>query len=157
MEDEQAAAAAAATPSATGSTADGATAAKPPPRRPCPFCLELIRQNARKCPHCQEVLDPVLAAAKQPPRTSRLAVASLVLGLLSPLFLCLPGPAAVVMGVVALVTTRGPGTRGRGLAVAGILLGLLWTIVLVAAVGGLAVGLREGWRIPGGMELEPAF
>lgn len=29
-------------------------------RKSCPFCDENISPNARKCPHCQSILDPAL-------------------------------------------------------------------------------------------------
>jgi hypothetical protein len=78
-----------------------------------------------------------LAEFEEPPRTSSLAVASLV----SSLIFCCPlttilGP---VLGIAYFVGAAGkPWLRGRGLAIAGILLGVIFTIAsggLVWAVG----------------------
>jgi len=103
------------------------------------LCCEAIHPAARKCPHCQEYLDPALAAQARPaPRTSPLAVVSFVLALVSPVFLCLPGPAALIIGIAALRDRTA--TAGRRLAVAGVVLGALYSLLLllVAAVFVLA-------------------
>jgi len=106
----------------------------PVPRKSCPFCCELIYPEARKCPHCQEYLDAALAAERAPLKpVSGWAKASLWLGLLSPVFLCLPAPLAAFLGFGALVSPRRRKTRGKGLAFLGMLLGLFWTAVLVLA------------------------
>jgi hypothetical protein len=57
-------------------------------------------------------------------RTSAAAVTSLVLGLL----MCIPligGLLAIIFGIVGLRTTRDPRFTGRGLAVAGLILGMV--------------------------------
>lgn len=110
--------------------------AEPPAeRKPCPFCLEPIHPLARKCPCCQEYLDSDLRATQEPqPPTSGLAVASLVLGVLSPVFLFLTAPLAIVTGVVALLVTRGGRARGRALAVVGLVAGVVCTLVLATLV-----------------------
>lgn len=86
-----------------------------------------------------------LAGFDEPPRTSSLAVASLV----SSLVFCCPlttilGP---VLGIGYFVAAAGkPWLRGRGLAIAGILLGVLFTIASGAvswAVGTAFVRLME--------------
>jgi hypothetical protein len=38
--------------------------------KPCPFCRESIKVEARRCRHCGEALDPVLRAAEEASRTS---------------------------------------------------------------------------------------
>ncbi len=65
------------------------------------------------------------------PRTDRVAVAALVTGVLA------LGPVALVLGLVALPRTRPGRLRGRGLAVAGVVLGALGTLAwaALAAVG----------------------
>lgn len=66
------------------------------------------------------------------PTTSGAAVASLITGLV----LCIPwltGVAAVILGALGLSATRGGQRAGRGMAVAGLALGLLnvvaWTVI----------------------------
>ena len=107
----------------------------PAPVRTCTFCLEPVHPSARKCPHCQEYLDPALADEHRPaPPTSQLALASFVLALVSPFLLFLPAPVAVLLGAASLLTGSGGRTRGKGMAIAGLLLGLVWTAVLVFLV-----------------------
>lgn len=70
-----------------------------------------------------------------PPRTSGAAIASLILGILG----CVPlltGILAVILGFVGISATRKPNVGGRGLAIAGLILGLL-SIVGWAGFGGL--------------------
>ncbi|WP_265737702.1 DUF4190 domain-containing protein [Peterkaempfera bronchialis] len=71
---------------------------------------------------------PVDDDSLDPPRWSRLAIASLVPGVTGFLW-----PVGVLLGVVALVRIRRTGRRGRWLAVAGLVMCLVW------AVGGTSV------------------
>jgi len=122
---------------ATGCQSPGTpdTREGPAPVRTCTFCLEPVHPSARKCPHCQEYLDPALADEHRPaPPTSQLALASFVLALVSPFLLFLPAPVAVLLGAASLLTGSGGRTRGKGMAIAGLLLGLVWTAVLVFLV-----------------------
>lgn len=65
-----------------------------------------------------------VGAAPAAQRTSGLAIASLVLGLVS--CLCLPAPFALIFGIVALVQmNKNPSLGGKGLAIAGIALSAL--------------------------------
>lgn len=66
------------------------------------------------------------------PRTSVAAVASLVCGLLG--CLIVPGVAAVILGIVGIAKTREPMVKGRGMAVAGLVLGSLGIIASIAAI-----------------------
>ena len=69
------------------------------------------------------------------PRTSGLAIGSLVCGLGSPL-LCLTFIPAIILGHLALNEIRKtPGTRGRGLAMTGLILGYGWPVLALAAMG----------------------
>jgi len=87
-----------------------------------------------------------------PARTSGLAIASLILGILS---FCLPGVgslAAVGTGIGGLVGTRERRASGRGLAIAGLVLGLftlvIETPVLVAVwVPAMSKGIEAAHRI----------
>lgn len=113
---------------------------RPATARQCPFCCEAIHPAARKCPHCQEYLDPGLARQAGGGRpTSALAIASFVLGLVSPLLLCIPAPLAVGLGVAALVRRKRAG--GAGMAVAGLVLGVVWTVLLAVLLSGLLRGM----------------
>ena len=110
-------------------------------RQPCPYCLEHIKPGARKCPFCQEYLDetaapqpPQAPAPPQQPRTSGLAIASLILGVAAPFLGFLPALPAILLGVGGIAATRDKQVHGRGMAIVGLLLGLLWTAAIVGLV-----------------------
>src|SRR5690606_21199568 len=65
--------------------------------------------------------------------THPLAVASLVLGILTPLGF-IPGLLALIFGIIALVQIQERGQKGRGLAIGGIAATGGWVVVALAAV-----------------------
>lgn len=65
--------------------------------------------------------------APPPAPVDGVAVAALVTGVLS------LGPVPLALGIAGMSRTRRSGTRGRGLAVAGLVLGALQTVALVVA------------------------
>jgi uncharacterized membrane protein len=76
------------------------------------------------------------------PRTSGAAITSLVLGLL----FCVPfvtGLGAVLAGLIGLSTTRKPNVSGKGLAIAGLILGLL-SVVGWGVIAGL---FGAAWKL----------
>ncbi|MFI0453508.1 DUF4190 domain-containing protein [Actinomadura sp. 6N118] len=73
------------------------------------------------------------------PKTSRLAIASLVTGIVGCLSIV-----GVVLGVVALVRIRRTGERGQGLAIGGIVAGAVWSAIAVA----VASGTLSVWTTP---------
>ena len=78
-------------------------------------------------------MDPIPASR---PRTSVSSIASLVCGLLA----CIPfatGLAAVVLGIVGIRKTRDPMASGRGMAIVGLILGVL-------SLAGWAIGGAVG-------------
>ncbi len=84
-----------------------------------------------------------------PPRTSRLAVASLILGILG--FLILPALAGLVCGIVALVRIHnnpralgGKGIAIAGTAVSGVMLLLIPVFAIVAAITLPALAQAKG-------------
>lgn len=80
--------------------------------------------------------------AQQPRRTNGAAVASLVFGLLG----CIPilgSLLAIVFGFVGIRKARDPQVGGKGLAIAGIILGLLW-LGIWGAFGGTIMALIRG-------------
>jgi Domain of unknown function (DUF4190)/Septum formation len=71
-----------------------------------------------------------------PPRTSGLAIASLVFGIIGGILL------SVGFGIAALVKIRhNPQLRGRGMAIAGLILSGVWLVIVIAVI---AVGLTVG-------------
>lgn len=77
-------------------------------------------------------------ALQPPPPVNGLAIAALVLG-----FFCLMPFVGLILGIVALVQIRKRGERGKGMAVAGIVLSTIGTLLLtlVFATG----GVRDAW------------
>lgn len=65
-----------------------------------------------------------------------MAIASLVLGLVSiPLcFIFIPGVLAIVFGFIALSQTGASGQKGRGMAIAGLILGGISVAFIVLAI-----------------------
>src|SRR5438045_3497267 len=83
--------------------------------------------------------------ASQPSRTSGMAIASLI----SSLILCIPalsGLLAIIFGIFGIKQTRNPNVRGRGLAVAGIIIGVLNMIIggVIFSLFGLGLFLGVG-------------
>jgi uncharacterized paraquat-inducible protein A len=107
----------------------------------CPHCAALLATNAVDdgttllCAACGE---PFLLRPSTR-KTSRKAVASLVLGILSILFWCLAGIPAIVLGILALVEIRRDAGRlkGRELALAGIILSCVLGIVCIPVIPAL--------------------
>ena len=84
------------------------------------------------------------APAPRPPLNG-LAVAALICGILG------LAPAAIVLGHVGFAQARRSGQRGRGLAIAGFLLGYLALVLLlvgVLAYSAFVGGLRTGGYLP---------
>lgn len=74
----------------------------------------------------------------QPTRTSAAAVTSLICGIVG--CLAITPIIAIITGLVGIRATANPAVRGRGLAIAGIILGVLWLLSFAAAgAGGFAV------------------
>ena len=105
------------------------------------------------CPHCGR---PFTTAAAPPPPLAYAGVASgggggppsatAVLSLIAGRLFCLPGvgPIATVLGVVGLARTSDGRTRGRGLAVAGLTLGLVGLLVTTLQVAAVYSGVQIG-------------
>lgn len=72
-----------------------------------------------------------------PSRTSAAAVTSLITGILG--CLVITPIIAIITGIIGIRATRTPSVRGRGLAIAGLILGLLWLLVGVAGLAGSVV------------------
>lgn len=73
----------------------------------------------------------------QPGKTNGMSIASLVLGLVGvPLcFLFVPSLLAVIFGIVGLNQIKSdPNQRGRGMAIAGIVLGAVMLVLVVLAL-----------------------
>ena len=73
-------------------------------------------------------LNPVSYVVAGTAATSGFAVASLVLGILGGAIL------AIVFGFIALNQIKKRGLRGRGMAIAGVILGFVWSAIIVAAI-----------------------
>ncbi|MFJ5886237.1 DUF4190 domain-containing protein [Kitasatospora cineracea] len=71
--------------------------------------------------------------------TNGLAIASLVVS-----FLCFVGAAGIIMGSIALRQIKRTGERGRGLAIAAIVIGSFWLLVFVAGLVGNAFSVDTG-------------
>lgn len=97
-----------------------------PPQYPAPYPAQ------PPPPWGQQNLAPVYG---EPPKqgTNGFAIAALVCGIIPICFL------GIIFGIVALVQTSKSGQKGKGLAIAGLVLNVLWIIGIVTAlvIGGL--------------------
>lgn len=112
----------------------------------CPKCGTENPDNAKVCRACSWVLTGVLKAAPVPDaKTSGLAIASLVLAILSPFTCILTAIPAIILGIVALVKiSQSHGQlKGNGLAIAGIAVPVAALPIIAMFVGILMPALAR--------------
>jgi uncharacterized membrane protein YvbJ len=108
----------------------------------CPQCGEKIPDDAKFCTKCGAALTAKVERARAPApaakgeRTSGMAIASLILGILGFIFNLL-AILAIIFGAIGISqTNRDPNLKGRGLAIAGLVLGIIgsigWIIAIIA-------------------------
>ena len=87
---------------------------------------------------------PSTPAPPQSPTTSGKAIVSLILGVFS-LLCCFAGILAIILGIQGLrETNRSDGrVTGRGLAIAGIVLGSIGSLLAISSIGWLLEGVNE--------------
>jgi Domain of unknown function (DUF4190)/Septum formation len=85
---------------------------------------------------------PIRRQPGAPRRTSGFAIASLVFGIIGGIFL------SVIFGIVALRRIRTQNLKGRGLAIAGLVLSGLWTLLIAVVV--IVALATDAERDPGG-------
>jgi prepilin-type processing-associated H-X9-DG protein len=79
------------------------------------------------------------------PPVARVAMAALIVGLLG--FIPLACIAAIVLGWVGLKRTQDSGVRGRGLAITGLVLGIVWLVLSVASIPAIIQARRAARQI----------
>lgn len=108
----------------------------------CAYCGKEVSAQAPYCPNCghpQNVAAPVATAAPAN-QTEGLAIAALVLGIASfVIFPVVPAILAIVFGRQARTRIRANGKEGRGMALAGEIIG--WVNIGVIVLVVLAVVL----------------
>ena len=118
----------------------------------CPHCAALLATDAvddRTTILCAACGQPfVLRPSADTRKTSRKAIASLVLGLLSICFWCLAGIPAIVLGVLALIEIRRDERRlkGRGFAVAGIIISCVLGVACIPVIPAVIVPALQKFR-----------
>lgn len=114
---------------------DGPGQESPPPPPPPPPAPDSGSASAA------ELAPPT--AVTQPTSTDGFAIAALVFGIIGGVLL------GIIFGIVSLRRIGKRGTRGRGLAIAGIVLSCLWILFIAA---GIAVSVQSSAkRSPGGI------
>ena len=121
----------------------------------CPYCAENVSRSDEFCPFC----DADLTAARNDRGTQRpsndigadpamrmvlpvgrsgWAIAAGYMGLFS--LLCVPGPIALILGVIAVIDIkRNPERHGMGRAIFGIIMGTLGSIGLLLTIVNLLI------------------
>jgi prepilin-type processing-associated H-X9-DG protein len=104
----------------------------------CPKCGTQNPEGAQLCSSCSAVLTPPAAQLPlTPPKTSGLAIASLVLAILSPFTCFISAIPAIILGIVSLVKiSKSSGQlKGTGLAIASIALPVVLLPVALCFMG----------------------
>ncbi|GGP51962.1 DUF4190 domain-containing protein [Streptomyces melanogenes] len=93
-------------------------------------------------PYPQPYAQPYPQPFQEPARTSGLAIASLVTGIVC----CVP-PLGLVLGAIALGRIRKHGQRGKGMAITGVVLSAISTVLaVVLVVSGAVSAFWDGFR-----------
>ncbi len=102
----------------------------------CPKCGKETEEESKFCKYCGEKLvgEGVKEEIIKQPKTSGLAIASLVLGIL--FFIPFAPLLAIIFGIVARhIISKSKGTlKGQGMAAAGLRLGIIFSIGIIAYI-----------------------
>jgi hypothetical protein len=122
----------------------------------CPTCGTQNPDDAQVCTSCSAVLNPVSKTTEEiTTKTSGLAIAALVLGILS-LFSCgITAIPAIILGIISYVNIEKSGGRltGRGFAVQGIGISVVALFLLGTVVPALIKVRSPGFRMVCGANL----
>ncbi len=108
----------------------------------CPRCGKENPDNAQVCSNCSSLLPNVLTVPpSEVPKTSGLAIASFVFGILSFCTFFITALPAVVLGIVALVKIANSGGRlkGNGFAIAGIVVPVVAGVFVLPLMLGITL------------------
>jgi predicted RNA-binding Zn-ribbon protein involved in translation (DUF1610 family) len=115
-------------------------------RRPCPECGEMIAASAGRCRFCGAVFDPRLLGSHRHfgkgQSYNGFAVTSMVTGIVAVPGLCVYAWPGILLGIIAIVfgnvalkgMAKSGNDQGRGMAVAGLVLGIVVSAVAVLIV-----------------------
>ena len=122
--------------------------AKEPVERICPYCRSKVKSTDVYCPVCKSYLDQkkgTVPVAKVPKKDNVVALVGFILSMIA---LFMPegliwielavGIASLTLGVIGLVQVNGGKGKGKGFAIAAIVIGTL------AVIGGLEVFAQFG-------------
>ena len=106
--------------------------------KPCPICGKEIKRSALKCRHCGQYLDETIKPRQTPKGTVKEASTSLTYAIIGIfLFGFILGWVAISNGNKALkIIEADPGYKGKGMAIAGIIIGIFdilgWIIAIIS-------------------------
>ena len=130
----------------------------------CPKCGYLMDEFTKECPRCARMAAQAAAAPRPPPsalpaggygsvppRTSGLAIASLITAIVSPCTCGIAALVSLVLGIIALIQINNDQERlkGFGLAVSGVVIS---AIVIAGAIALSASGINTFQKMMGSSE-----
>jgi len=133
----------------------------PPPSAPATFIARCMRCGSDlsaqavsgTCPSCGTPVAVSLRGAPRSARTSVFAVVSFIVGLVSvPLSFCAPFGAIGVVAIVLFFPAIGEVKRGAaggpstGFAIAGLILGIISTLLSLTCLGLFLIGEKYNWN-----------
>ncbi|MEY4397201.1 MAG: hypothetical protein RLZZ40_957 [Actinomycetota bacterium] len=112
----------------------------------------MATENNSVPPQPAAAVTPPAPAAEAPvaPRLNQVSLWALITGIASIVLWWIPAPfgvAAIALGHIGLVKTKGQGGTSRGFAIAGLILGYVWLALVIVIFGLLAL-----WAMSGGLD-----
>ena len=118
----------------------------------CPLCGEMISQRAVRCRYCGEEINDGGGGGQYYPQQRTmcgLAIASMVLGIVGLVTFCISfitipcSLLAIILGAVAMRKIKSHKLKGQGMAIAGLVCGIIAMVFWVLIFGFAAAALQK--------------
>jgi len=117
----------------------------------CPYCGGEVSEEAQKCKHCGEWINPAPQPVQQqyvvnqvdPQPSNGIGIAGFVISLVC-IFLCwIPGLNIIVWLVGFILSLIGIFKKPRGLAIAGLVISSIMAVIMIAILGAITFAVFE--------------